>query len=98
MVTDKAILAMTNLTQIGVMNKFSICELVSGTACFLVHPSLKIRKAVSDFVSICGTVLHALDVQSKIIPKVEIYFKYPLIRLDRLVLVFSIKAQHFGFQ
>lgn len=87
LVTYKALIAMTNLTEIGVMNKFSICELISGTVCFLVHPSLKIRQAVAGFVSISGAVMHVLDVQSKIIPKVEVYLRYPLLRLDRSELI-----------
>ncbi|KAL3269438.1 hypothetical protein HHI36_008508 [Cryptolaemus montrouzieri] len=82
-VTVKSINAMARLTELGLLNKPSLCELISECVCFLVHPSLWIRQAVAGFISTAAKVLWILDVQCKIVPKIQMYMKYPLIQIDK---------------
>ncbi|XP_044262700.1 phosphoinositide 3-kinase regulatory subunit 4 isoform X2 [Tribolium madens] len=82
-VTTKSINAMSALTELGLLTKSALCEMVSECACFLVHPNLWIRHAVVGFITTTTKSLSILDVQCKIIPNLSIYMKYPLIQIDK---------------
>ncbi|XP_056633826.1 phosphoinositide 3-kinase regulatory subunit 4 isoform X2 [Diorhabda sublineata] len=82
-VTAKSINAMSHLTELNLVTKPSLCELVTECSYFLVHPSLWIRQAVAGFISTAARNLPVLDVQCKIIPKLKIYMKYQLIQIDK---------------
>ncbi|KAF5307655.1 hypothetical protein FQR65_LT06710 [Abscondita terminalis] len=82
-VTTKSIHAMSALTELGLITKPNLCELVSECSCFLVHPSLWVRQAVAGFVATSAKVLSVLDVQCKVMPLLSTYMKYPLIQIDR---------------
>ncbi|KAK9879938.1 hypothetical protein WA026_008448 [Henosepilachna vigintioctopunctata] len=86
-VTVKSINAMSRLTELGLLNKPSLCELISESACFLVHPNLWIRQAVAGFMSTAAKVFSVLDVQCKLIPKIQMFMKYPLIQIEEPVLL-----------
>lgn len=79
----KSINAMAALTELGLLNKFSLTELVADTACFLVHPNLWIRQAVAGFISTVANTLSVLDVQCKVMPSLTPYMKYSLIQIDK---------------
>lgn len=82
-VTTKSIHAMSALTELGLITKPGLCELVSECSCFLVHPSLWVRQAVAGFAATAAKSLSVLDVQCKIMPLLQHYMKYPLIQIDR---------------
>ncbi|KAJ8911373.1 hypothetical protein NQ315_014204 [Exocentrus adspersus] len=52
---------MTSLTELGLMSKPTICELVTECSYFMVHPNLWIRQAVAGFISISAKALSLLD-------------------------------------
>lgn len=74
---------MSALTELGLLQKTSLCELISETSCYLVHPSLWIRQAVAGFISTAARTLSLLDVQCKVMPHLNIFLKYQLIQIDR---------------
>lgn len=74
---------MAALTELGLMFKPAICELVTECSYFLVHPNLWIRQAVAGFVATAAKTLSLLDVQCKLMPHLRIYMKYPLIQIDK---------------
>lgn len=80
-VAAKSINAMSALTELGLLNKPAITELVADTACLLVHPNLWIRQAVVGFISVVANALSILDVQCKIVPCLTPYMKYPLTQI-----------------
>ncbi|KAJ3642279.1 hypothetical protein Zmor_025079 [Zophobas morio] len=82
-VTTKSINAMSALTELGLLTKPALCEMVSECSCFLVHPNLWIRQAVVGFITTTTRALSVLDVQCKIIPNLSMYMKYPLIQIDK---------------
>ncbi|KRT79355.1 HEAT domain-containing protein [Oryctes borbonicus] len=86
-VTTKAINAMSSLTELGLITKPTLCELIGNCACLLVHPSLWIRQAAAGFVSVAAKGLSILDVQSKLMPILSPYIQYSLIQIDRPELV-----------
>ncbi|XP_018329607.1 phosphoinositide 3-kinase regulatory subunit 4 [Agrilus planipennis] len=86
-VTTKSINAMSFLTELGLITKPSLCELVSECSSFLVHPGLWIRLAVVGFVCTVAKNLSILDVQCKVMPILSMYMKYPLIQIERPELV-----------
>lgn len=74
---------MSALTELGLLNKPAITELVEDTSCLLVHPNLWIRQAVVGFISTVAKTLSVLDVQCKVIPCLSPYMKYSLIQIDK---------------
>lgn len=76
---------MSSLTELGLISKQGLCELVSECAPFLVHPSLWIRQAVAGFISTAAKSMSVLDVQCKLVPIISKYMKYSLIQNDRYV-------------
>lgn len=84
--TTKSINSMSALTELGLITKPALCEMISECSCFLVHPNLWIRQAVVGFITTTTKVLPVLDVQCKIMPNLAIYMKYPLIQIDKYVL------------
>ncbi|CAH1115369.1 unnamed protein product [Psylliodes chrysocephalus] len=82
-VTAKSINAMSALTELGLITKPALCELVTECSYFLVHPNLWVRQAIAGFISSAAKTLSILDVQCKLVPKLKIYMKYPLIQVDK---------------
>lgn len=82
-VIAKSINAMANLAELGLLNKATIKELISETACFLVHPNLWIRQAVVGFIAQSAKVLSVVDIQCKVMPSIHFYMKYPVIQIDK---------------
>lgn len=76
---------MKELTQLHLLSKASIYQLLQDTACFLVHPNLWIRHAVAGFISAIAVTLEAVDVQCKVVNHLSSYFKFPVIQVNREV-------------
>lgn len=74
---------MSALTELGLITKPALCELVTECSYFLVHPNLWVRQAIAGFISSAAKTLSILDVQCKLVPKLKIYMKYPLIQVDK---------------
>lgn len=93
--TAKSIQAMTSITELGLITKQALCELVYECSSFLVHPGLWIRQALAGFISTAARTLSMLDVQCKIMPHLSVYMKYPLIQIDRYLLYYSCLLKDF---
>lgn len=76
---------MSALTELGLLQKTALCELVAETACYLVHPSLWIRQAVAGFMATAANTLTILDVQCKVMPHLSTFMKYQLIQIDKYI-------------
>ncbi|CAH1967764.1 unnamed protein product [Acanthoscelides obtectus] len=82
-VIAKSINSMAALTELGLITKPALCELVTECSYFLVHPNLWIRQAVAGFVASASKITSILDVQCKIIPALKPYMKHQLIQIDK---------------
>ncbi|XP_046835084.1 phosphoinositide 3-kinase regulatory subunit 4 isoform X1 [Vespa crabro] len=86
-VTTKAINAMTTLTELGLLHKSALYQLLSETMIFLVHPNLWIRHATVGFISASARTLNVVDVQCKVQTMIQPYLKHPLIQIEKEVLL-----------
>ncbi|OXU19045.1 hypothetical protein TSAR_000320 [Trichomalopsis sarcophagae] len=86
-VTTKAISAMATLTELGLLHKSALYQLLSETVVFLVHPNLWIRHATVGFISAAARTLNIVDVQCKVQPMIQPYLKHPLIQIEKEVLL-----------
>ncbi|XP_058797917.1 phosphoinositide 3-kinase regulatory subunit 4 isoform X2 [Phymastichus coffea] len=86
-VTTKAINAMAALTDLGLLHKSALYQLLRETVVFLVHPNLWIRHATVGFVSSAARNLNIVDVQCKVLPMIQPYLKHHLIQIDKQVLL-----------
>uniref|UniRef100_A0A1B6DEI4 non-specific serine/threonine protein kinase n=1 Tax=Clastoptera arizonana TaxID=38151 RepID=A0A1B6DEI4_9HEMI len=93
-VVRRAIITMTTLTELNLLHKSALYELLPDTACFLVHPNLWIRHAVVGFISTLARVLNEVDVQCKVLGVIQQYLKYPLIQLEIEVLLLYTLLPH----
>ncbi|XP_063992587.1 phosphoinositide 3-kinase regulatory subunit 4 isoform X2 [Diachasmimorpha longicaudata] len=86
-VTKKAINAMATLTELGLLHKSALYQLLSETVVFLVHPNLWIRHATVGFISAAARTLNLVDVQCKVQVMIQPYLKYSLIQIEKEVLL-----------
>lgn len=77
---------MSSLTELGLITKPTLCELIGNCSSLLVHPSLWIRQATAGFVSAAAKSLSILDVQSKLMPILSPYMQYSLIQIDKYLI------------
>lgn len=83
-VTVKCINAMSQLSEIGLLQSNVLRDLVKETITIgLVHPSTWIRLATAGFVGVAATALGPLDAQCKLAPAVAPYLAYPLIQIEK---------------
>ncbi|XP_063233284.1 phosphoinositide 3-kinase regulatory subunit 4 isoform X2 [Bacillus rossius redtenbacheri] len=85
----KAISAMTALTELGLLSKSDLYDLLEDTTCFLVHPNLWVRQAIVGFVSAVARVLNLVDVQCRVMATLQPYLEHPLIQANKEVLLLS---------
>lgn len=88
-VVRRAINAMTTLTELSLLHKSALYELLSETACFLVHPNLWIRQAIVGFISALARTLNIVDIQCKVVAVIQPYLKHPVIQLNKEVLILN---------
>lgn len=82
---------MADLTDLNLLRKPALCELVSESVPFLVHPNLWIRQALAGFLSSAAKSLSLLDVQCKIMPHLRAYLmKQSLIQIEMYVYIIFI--------
>ncbi|KAF9411600.1 hypothetical protein HW555_009672 [Spodoptera exigua] len=79
----KALRATTNLAEMGLLNKQTLCDLVAESAVFLAHPNLWIRQEVCGLVSCVASLMNPIDVHCKILPLVWPHLKHKLIQVER---------------
>ncbi|XP_074031829.1 vacuolar protein sorting 15 isoform X2 [Leptinotarsa decemlineata] len=84
-VIAKSIDAMSSITELGLIAKPALCELITECSYLLVHPNLWIRHALVGFISSAANVMSTLDVQAKMLPKLRPYMKYELCELQDYV-------------
>lgn len=85
LVAVKAVRAMQALTELGLLHKSALYELLSDCAPFLVHPNLWLRQAVVGFLSAASRSLSIVDVQCKVLLTLEPYLQHPVIQPDKEV-------------
>ncbi|XP_073986579.1 vacuolar protein sorting 15 isoform X1 [Rhodnius prolixus] len=88
-VVRKAINAITALTELSLLHKSSLYQLLDECSPFLVHPNLWIRQAVAGFISALARTLNMVDVQCKVMSVIEPYLKHKVIQLEKEVLVLN---------
>ncbi|KAK9511150.1 hypothetical protein O3M35_005765 [Rhynocoris fuscipes] len=88
-VVRKAINAITALTELSLLHKSSLYQLLDECSPFLVHPNLWIRQAVVGFISALARTLNMVDVQCKVMSEIEPYLKHKVIQLEKEVLVLN---------
>ncbi|GLH13555.1 Phosphoinositide 3-kinase regulatory subunit 4 [Gryllus bimaculatus] len=88
-VMTKAINAMTALTELGLLQKSALYELLAETACFLVHPNLWVHQAIVGFISAMSRILNLVDVQCKVMSVIRPYLKYQVIQADKEVILLN---------
>ncbi|RLU24739.1 hypothetical protein DMN91_002829 [Ooceraea biroi] len=86
-VTMKAIHAMATLTELGLLHKSALYQLLSETMVFLVHPNLWIRHATVGFISAAARTLNVVDVQCKVQTMLQPYLKHSLIQIEKEILL-----------
>ncbi|KAF3421311.1 hypothetical protein E2986_10341 [Frieseomelitta varia] len=86
-VTTKAINAMATLTELGLLHKSALYQLLHETMVFLVHPNLWIRHATVGFISTAARTLNLVDVQCKVQSMIQSYLKHPLIQIEKEILL-----------
>ncbi|XP_012287746.1 phosphoinositide 3-kinase regulatory subunit 4 isoform X2 [Orussus abietinus] len=86
-VTTKAINAMATLTELGLLHKSALYQLLSETVVFLVHPNLWVRHAIVGFISAAARTLNLVDVQCKVQTMIQPYLRHSLIQLEKEVLL-----------
>ncbi|XP_053989741.1 phosphoinositide 3-kinase regulatory subunit 4 isoform X3 [Hylaeus volcanicus] len=86
-VTTKAINAMATLTELGLLHKSALYQLLYETMVFLVHPNLWIRHATVGFISAAARTLNLVDVQCKVQTMIQPYLKHPLIQIEKEILL-----------
>ncbi|CAD6231449.1 GSCOCG00001414001-RA-CDS [Cotesia congregata] len=92
-VTRKAINAMATLTELGLLHKSALYQLLSETVVFLVHPNLWIRHATVGLISAAARTLNLVDVQCKVQAMIQPYLKHSLIQIEKEVLVLEALIQ-----
>ncbi|XP_044593942.1 phosphoinositide 3-kinase regulatory subunit 4 isoform X2 [Cotesia glomerata] len=92
-VTRKAINAMATLTELGLLHKSALYQLLAETVVFLVHPNLWIRHATVGLISAAARTLNLVDVQCKVQAMIQPYLKHSLIQIEKEVLVLEALIQ-----
>ncbi|XP_017771764.1 PREDICTED: phosphoinositide 3-kinase regulatory subunit 4 [Nicrophorus vespilloides] len=82
-VIAKAITAMVSLAELGLLRKPMMIDVVCECACFLVHPNLWIRQALTGFICVAAKELYMLDVSCYIIPTIKLYMEYSIFQIHR---------------
>ncbi|XP_022818609.1 phosphoinositide 3-kinase regulatory subunit 4 [Spodoptera litura] len=82
-IISKAVRATTSLSELGLLNKQTLCDLVAESAVFLAHPNLWIRQEVCGLVSCVASLMNPIDVHCKILPLVWPHLKHKLIQVER---------------
>ncbi|EFN87043.1 phosphoinositide 3-kinase regulatory subunit 4 isoform X1 [Harpegnathos saltator] len=86
-VIAKAINAMATLTELGLLHKSALYQLLGETMVFLVHPNLWILHATVGFISAAARTLNVVDVQCKVQTMIQPYLKHPLIQIEKEILL-----------
>uniref|UniRef100_A0A0C9R475 non-specific serine/threonine protein kinase n=1 Tax=Fopius arisanus TaxID=64838 RepID=A0A0C9R475_9HYME len=92
-VTKKAINAMATLTELGLLHKPALYQLLAEAVVFLVHPNLWIRHATVGFIAAAARTLNLVDVQCKVQVLIQPYLKYSLIQIEKEVLLLEALVQ-----
>lgn len=85
----KAFNSMTNLTELGLLQKTTLYELMLETASFLVHPNLWIRHGIVGFICAVARSLNIADIHCKLLPVVQPFSNHPIIQVDKELILLS---------
>lgn len=88
-VISKALHAMTDLTELGLMQKQMLYDLVAETVPLLFQPNLWIRHGTVGFICAVSKLLNLADIQCKLMPLLQSYLKYPIIQIDQEVVLLN---------
>ena len=90
----KTVESMIGLTQLGLLPKATLLELLHDAASFLVHPNRWIRQAVVGFVCCAARHLNPVDVQCRLAAIVDPYLRYHLVQMDQEALMLEALQPH----
>ncbi|KAL1450140.1 hypothetical protein WDU94_002590, partial [Cyamophila willieti] len=90
-IVRKALNALTSLTQLNLLEKYCLYEILNETCCLLIHPNLWIRHSMVSFLSSLSSCKHLnpVDIQCKVLPLMKPYVKYSIIQLDKTVILLN---------
>ncbi|KAG1666656.1 Phosphoinositide 3-kinase regulatory subunit 4 [Nymphon striatum] len=88
-VVCKALETLTSLTELGLISKAILFDLLNDTTLFLCHPNLWIRQAAVGFICTVSSILDIVDVHCKIQPAVKPFLKNSVIQLDKELVLLS---------
>ncbi|XP_044003488.1 phosphoinositide 3-kinase regulatory subunit 4 isoform X2 [Aphidius gifuensis] len=86
-VIKKSINAMSTLTELGLLHKSALYQLLNETVVYLVHPNLWIRHATVGFISSTARTLNIVDVQCKVQAIIKNYLRHSLIQIENEMLL-----------
>ncbi|XP_043192491.1 phosphoinositide 3-kinase regulatory subunit 4-like [Amphibalanus amphitrite] len=81
-VAVKAVDAMHGLATLGLLSKPALYELLDEVVPMVVHPSLWARQAAVGFICACAGQLRVIDVQCRLLPRLEPFLSHPVAALD----------------
>uniref|UniRef100_T1ISE1 non-specific serine/threonine protein kinase n=1 Tax=Strigamia maritima TaxID=126957 RepID=T1ISE1_STRMM len=84
-----ALNGMANLTELGLLQKLTLYELLSEMAPLLCHPNLWIRHAAVGFVCAVARSVNVADIHCKLLPLILPFLKYSVIQVDKEIMLLS---------
>ncbi|KAK2148717.1 hypothetical protein LSH36_486g02011 [Paralvinella palmiformis] len=85
----KTLRALAALTELNLLQKAILQELINEVVPFLSHPNLWIRHGAAGFVAAVARILNIADVHCKLVPAVAFYLKQMVIQMDKEVLLLN---------
>ncbi|XP_035206634.1 phosphoinositide 3-kinase regulatory subunit 4-like isoform X1 [Stegodyphus dumicola] len=91
-VISKALCALSDLIQLGILQKQMLYDIVAEAIPLLIHPNLWIKQAAVGLVCIVAKTLNLADVQCRLIPLLQPFLKRQVIQVDQeLVLLNAVQ-------
>ena len=80
---------MASLTELDLLQKAALYDLLKDTTPYLLHPNLWIRQATAGFLSSAAKHLDTVDTMVKLGNILEPYLKQKLVQLDQSYLILA---------
>ncbi|XP_071037345.1 phosphoinositide 3-kinase regulatory subunit 4 isoform X3 [Parasteatoda tepidariorum] len=82
-VIRKALAALSELTELGLLQKQMLYDLVTEAIPLLIHPNLWIKQSAVGFVCVVAKSLNLADVQCRLIPLLQPFLRHSVIQVDK---------------
>ncbi|KAG8181600.1 hypothetical protein JTE90_017721 [Oedothorax gibbosus] len=91
-VISKALTALSALTELGLIQKQMLYDLLTEAIPLLIHPNLWIKQAAVGFICVVAKSLNLADVQCRLVPLLQPFLKYQVIQVNKeLVLLHAVQ-------